>query len=1019
MKKVLFTMIFVVACFIMQAQISDPFFKHVTYSGAFGYEDWTRPWANYDPQNTVYPATTTTKSGHITSNETWNSSNSPVNGTALFTDNYLNDPFFEPVTFVGAFGPVDWTKPWANFDPQNTNYLTTTVNVGPGDLTTQTWTSNQRYKLIGKVYIPDGVTLTIQPGTIIRGDLNTEGTLIVERGGMLIAEGTPTQPIVFTSNQGIGNRDYGDWGGVIICGRANNNQGEDVLIEGLEEPVYYGGSDDNDNSGILKYVRIEFCGIALTPNNEINGLTMGSVGRGTTLDYVQVSYSGDDAFEWFGGTVNAKHLIAHRSWDDDFDTDFGYTGKVQFGVILRDPAIADVSGSNGFESSNDGTGSSLPPLTKPVFCNISMFGPKVTPSTTINSNHKRALHINKNSRCSVFNSLFSGCQTGLYIDGPGSQGATGTPGTPNDILRIEKTFFAGMVNLQESEAFDEMAYFNHSDRANAIYTNNTDLQIGNPFNLTNPDFLPTKLVYFLDGFVYVDTLVTLTIQPGSIIRGDKATKGTLIIKRGAKIIANGNKNEPIVFTSNITAGSRASGDWGGVIICGKANTNVPGDNVLIEGGPAAYYGGSDDNDDSGEFRYVRIEFPGVPLEPNKEINGLTMGAVGRATDIDHIQVSHSGDDAFEWFAGTVNCKYLISFKTQDDDFDTDQGFTGKVQFGVSLRDPAVADVSGSNGFESSNDGSGSTNTPFTQPTFSNMSIFGPIPFPGQPFNADHKRALRLDKSTRFSIHNSLFMGYPIGLDVDGGAEAQMTYDTLEYCFMSGMTKAYQDINDSSFYENPTRYNTRYTSNSTMLITDPFNLANPNFLPVAGSPVYLAPPLTESPVLFGSRWVKTVQGKVEYDNSVFTDLDSVLVTCRDNSGNLISSDLTNATGDYSLKTVDGVSNLVLSCDKTWANPTGSDVLRLRQHLVSVVTMTPLQVIACDVNLSGGAIPCSGADVLALRQKIVFLNPAAWVIPDWVFEPASVNILPGQSGTTTKNIKGLCSGDANGSHVPPTK
>ena len=120
--------------------------------------------------------------------------------------------------------------------------------------------------------------------------------------------------------------------------------------------AFYGGTDANDNSGVLRYVRIEFPGIAFTDNNEINGLTCGGVGAATTLEHVQVSYSGDDSFEFFGGTVNAKYLIAYRGWDDDFDTDFGYSGKIQFAVSLRDPEIADQSGSNGFESDNDGSG---------------------------------------------------------------------------------------------------------------------------------------------------------------------------------------------------------------------------------------------------------------------------------------------------------------------------------------------------------------------------------------------------------------------------------------------------------------------------------------------------------------------------------------------------------------------------------------------------------------------------------------------------------------------------------------
>jgi len=1000
MKKILFTIVLITACFFMQAQISDPFFTHVTYSGAFGYEDWTDGWANFDPQNAVYPATTNTKSGHITSNESWTSSNSPVNNASLFTDSYLADPFFEPVTFVGAFGPVDWTAGWANFDPQNAGYLTTDIAIPAGDLTTQTWTSNHRYLLNGKVYIPDGVTLTIQPGTLIRGDLGNEGALVVERGGILIAEGTEAAPIVFTSNQGIGSRDYGDWAGIIICGRAKNNQGSDVQIEGLEDPVYYGGEDNEDYSGILKYVRIEFAGIALTPNNEINGLTMGSVGSATVIDYVQVSYSGDDSFEWFGGTVNAKHLIAFRGYDDDFDTDFGYTGKVQFAVSLRDPNIADVSSSNSFESDNDGSGSTNQPFTRPVFSNVSVFGPKVTSSTPINSLYKRALHLRRNTRCSIFNSIFLGFPIGLFIDG-----ATTEASANSDILRIENTFFAGMVTNYETGGYDEAAYFTNAARNNQTFTNNTDLQISDPFNLTVPNFLPTKLVYLLDGKVYVDSMVTLTIQPGTIIRGDAGTEGTLVVKRGGKLNAIGNKNEPIVFTSNLGTGGRAAGDWGGVILLGKA-VNNKGLNVQIEGiEDPAYFGGSDDTDNSGTLKYVRIEFPGIALSPNNEINGLTMGSVGSGTTIDYIQVSYSGDDSFEWFGGKVNAKHLIAYRGLDDDFDTDNGYTGKVQFAVALRDPAVADVSGSNSFESDNNAEGTATQPLTHPIFSNVSVFGPLATTSTPYHSNYKRSMHLRRSTMNSIHNSIFMGFPVGLFIDGSlAQGNANIDSLriEYCFMSGMITKYAAGFDSSYYESSARYNTKYATNPGMMITDPFNLTNPNFLPMAGSPV-----------LFGSRWVKTIQGKVEYDNSVLTDLNNVMVTCKDNAGKLISSAVTNTTGDYTLKTVDGISNLYVTCTKPWGGMTGGDVIRIRQHLVSILTMTPLQILASDVNESATV---SGQDVIYIRQKLVYIDPPQWTLPDWVFEPAQVNILPG-AGVTTKNIKGLCAGDANGSYSPP--
>ena len=229
-----------------------------------------------------------------------------------------------------------------------------------------------------------------------------------------MAEGTSTQPIVFTSDKPKGQRASGDWGGVVICGKATTNKHDNGTGVGIAEGGIgsnYGGTDDADNSGVLQYVRIEFPGIPLTStaNSEINGLTLYAVGSGTTIDHVQVSYSGDDSYEWFGGTVNCKYLVALRGLDDEFDTDNGYKGKVQFIFGLRDPNVSDQSGSNGFESDNDADGSTLTPVTKPIFSNATLYGP-LTVSETLPANHlfKRAIHIRRSSQLSVYNSVFAG-----------------------------------------------------------------------------------------------------------------------------------------------------------------------------------------------------------------------------------------------------------------------------------------------------------------------------------------------------------------------------------------------------------------------------------------------------------------------------------------------------------------------------------------------------------------------------------------------------------------------------------
>jgi len=344
--------------------------------------------------------------------------------------------WFNAVPYKGAF-PVtdgttgtssnDWTAGWANWDPENTNYPATTTTVSSDIISNTTWSTGAVVLLQNKVYVKNGATLTIQPGVIIRGDFGTQGTLLISRGSKIDAQGTQTSPIVFTSNNAVGNRAEGDWGGVVILGSAVMNQPGGVAnIEGVTAGIdnEYGGSNDQDSSGVFSYVRIEFAGIPLQPNKELNGLTMGAVGSRTKIDHVQVSFGGDDGFEWFGGMVSAKYMISFRNLDDDFDTDFGFRGNIQFGLIVRDMDLSDAAGdSNGFESDNEASSPySRLPLTQPVFSNITSIGPKRdgTAVLPVGEKFERGVYIRRNSGTSVFNSLIIGWEKGFHAKDAGT-----------------------------------------------------------------------------------------------------------------------------------------------------------------------------------------------------------------------------------------------------------------------------------------------------------------------------------------------------------------------------------------------------------------------------------------------------------------------------------------------------------------------------------------------------------------------------------------------------------------------
>jgi hypothetical protein len=384
-----------------------------------------------------------------------------------------------------------------------------TVTVPAAITANTTWNANTNYLLTQFVYVRDGVTLTIEPGTVIRGSGN--GSLIVQPGGKLIAAGTAARPIVFTSAKAIGARKYGDWGGVVLVGKAPTNRPSATNLEGGIEGTYGAFNTPADNSGTLQYVRIEFAGIALTTtaNSEINGLTLYGVGSGTTIDHVQVSYSGDDSYEWFGGTVNAKYLVAFRGFDDDFDTDHGFIGKVQFGLGLRDPNAADQSGSNGFESDNFNPGENTAaqgtpaannglPLTQPIFANMSCFGTGGTPSTALTTggsgSFQSAMHLRRNTAISIYNSVFAGWPEGLRLDGTATGTLANVTAGTLDLGGItvanSLTAIRGAGAITDAQA---TTFFNTAAKKNTIIASAdiaTLLLNAQSFNLTAPNFQP-------------------------------------------------------------------------------------------------------------------------------------------------------------------------------------------------------------------------------------------------------------------------------------------------------------------------------------------------------------------------------------------------------------------------------------------------------------------------------------------------------------------------------------------------
>ena len=500
-----------------------------------------------------------------------------------------NAQVIEKVNYLGALdkdAKKDWTKNWTNWDPKNASYGaitdSTTLNDASGEKLitgTLTLSASQVYLLKTILVIKSGGKLVVPAGTVVRGRANTGATpkeyatVVVERGGKIELLGTESNPVVFTSAKSIGSRDRGDWGGIYIAGNAPNNQGADVQMEGFNNVSFdnklsfYGGTIENDNSGILTFVRIEFGGFAFEPNKELNGLTLASVGNATKVDGIQVSYSGDDSYEWFGGSVNCKHIIAYKGTDDDFDTDFGYRGSVQFGIAQKDTSFFDLSWnaasgastSECFESDNDASGSGKLPLTSAVFTNMTCVGPVPVGgkwsdlSTTVKGAFRRGARIRRNSRISITNSIFMGYRNFIMLDGDSTLYAAGARPTvkPNDNFDlVRNNYFCnstvaatpasstanGLSETSTGYFADSVSKWLQTAKCNNMvnkvaYTSGTVLI--DPQNKTNPNFRPVST----NADLYNTSDYTLNVYPkyGTFVVCDSITRQpkSLSVKTGS------------------------------------------------------------------------------------------------------------------------------------------------------------------------------------------------------------------------------------------------------------------------------------------------------------------------------------------------------------------------------------------------------------------------------------------------------------------------------------------------------
>jgi hypothetical protein len=708
------------------------------------------------------------------------------------------------------------------------------------------WSADTVYVLNGFVFVEDGGTLTIEAGTVIKGKPGqgeNASALIIARGGKIFARGTPTKPIIFTAEadnvddlNDLPPNTRGQWGGVIILGKARINvAGGEENIEGIpvtELRGLYGGNDDDDDSGVFRYVSLRYGGTNIGANNEINGLTMGAVGRKTLIEFIEVFNNADDGYEWFGGTVNTRYLVSAFNDDDGFDYDEGFRGKGQFWFLIQDPLV----GGSGGEHDGGTTPEDGQPYAIPVVYNATYIG---SGATSTNARNDFALNIRDNAGGKYYNSIFTDFfGSAVLIDSLPATGENSQKRLQAGDIALQNNIFFGFgagstparfitqlfVRNYLTEAANNNRFVDPQLRG-ISRTNNEGLdprpRIGSPaltgvatandpffqpanyvgafgpdglwidgwtflsqagyvrargsnvVNVTDADIGPGQNVvwtadktYLLNGFVFVEDGATLTIEPGTVIKGKPGqgeNSSALIIARGGKIFANGTATNPIIFTAEADDVNDLNdlpldtrGQWGGVIILGKARINVAGGEENIEGIPVTetrgLYGGTDDDDDSGVFRYVSIRYGGTNIGANNEINGLTMGAVGRKTVIEYVEVFNNADDGYEWFGGTVNTRYLVSAFNDDDGFDYDEGWRGKNQFWFLIQDPLQAGSGGEHdGGTTPEDGQ-----PFAIPIIYNATYIGSG---AASTNARNDFALNIRDNAGGKYYNSIFTDF--------------------------------------------------------------------------------------------------------------------------------------------------------------------------------------------------------------------------------------------------------------------
>ena len=480
-----------------------------------------------------------------------------------------------------------------------------------------------QYTISGTVQVADGATLTIPAGTEIISEVGNDNYLAVLQGGSIDVQGTESNPVIMRSNGMAGS-----WGGLVICGKATTTEGVDAIAE--VGGLIYGGTDDNDSSGNIDYLIIQDSGAQINADSQFNGLSLYAVGDQTTIDNVAIINGTDDGVEFYGGTVNVTNLYLENLEDDAVDWTEGWNGTLT-NTFLRN-TLSDFSTAIEADGVNN----------NPTLVNF----------TAISSTGGLAIQIKNDSGATINGLTLTGFETSFDF----------RDNAPVSNLTIDGA---------DADTADDAVFANSPTNASdfAWATNALNTIVGTlPSNITSDLVLDASIEYLINGPVLVSNGAELTIPAGTRIVSTSGTANYLAILKGASIDIQGTMANPVVMDS------QDGNAWGGLIICGDATTTEGVDAIAEVGG--LIYGGTNDNDDSGNIDYLVLRNTGAQINADSQFNGLTLYAVGDATTIDNVAIIGGSDDGVEFFGGTVNVTNFYAENLEDDAVDWTEGWNG-------------------------------------------------------------------------------------------------------------------------------------------------------------------------------------------------------------------------------------------------------------------------------------------------------------------------------------------------------